>query len=689
MASLSLVEDAETEHRILLYQYIKEEIWTVGLVHDLRLALAHIVDFTMPCDDHFKLVGVIPLMVTLARLRPCTILRAALSAILNLITSIGKIPDDLEGYPDYLRAELSAAYASDQDEDVLISFVEFLPPFMMQLYRLAPRRVKIVVLGFTSIFTVNNVRVFKVFAKALKAVNLVSASRLMKPFLYGILVAVNYPSEEFIIEIIGILMEIYSATDVDALPLWAKSYADNVTVICMEMSSRNSSETLHLALFQFLELLLRREIVDPVKAFDWASIVLPYLSAPDPMIQYWIMRLIRVFPDAARSRFEYAFYFEGPTRLKPQARPPLLSPPVTLKEEKLISFNYNSRTKFNPKFLSSSHIDKVHVRHMMNLEDGDRFVIVDSQNRISLLALPTIDPTAPPAGWRVTTMALRDLQDSVFVSCTLPSELDFILGFENGGVSKYDIQARTLVQLGAIANKKVTAMEPVLSKNLLMGSSDGHLSLLDPRESSTRPVNSMFFQKFSMVTSISVWPNSEVAAAVGFSIGAATIVDLRTWMPIWSDKTRSISQILPMALDTPGLSYCVVNDETVEIVIEPRIRPRIRARTAIAYHENGLFRKAFSFLGGALVLDDISASFVHAVEGQPLVRLFDMDTAPLQTQSDEVGCRILSSQENKSSLHKHDGIITCGVQTNDTIITCDDIGFVHRWKIEGRARPLF
>jgi hypothetical protein len=359
----------------------------------------------------------------------------------------------------------------------------------------------------------------------------------------------------------------------------------------------------------------------------------------------------------------------------------LPAPPVLLREEKLISFNYNAKTKFSPKFLSSSHIDRVHVRHIMDLDVGDRFVIVDSSNKISLVALPTIDPAAPLAAWRISPMPLRDLLENVAVSCTLPLERSFVLGFENGGVSKYDAQARALVQLAAMTSCKATAIEPLFGTHLLVGSSDGQLSLLDPRESSNRPVNSMSFRQFSKITSISAWPNGGVAAAVGFNIGAASIVDLRTWMPMWSDKTRPITQILPMGLETPGLSYCVINDEAVEIVIEPRVKPRVRARAAIAYNENASFRSAFSFQGGALVIDDISASFVHAGEGHPPIRLFDLDTSTLQIEPDDIGARILASRENKSSLHKHEGVITCGVQANDTVVTCDDMGFVHRWKV--------
>jgi hypothetical protein len=53
----------------------------------------------------------------------------------------------------------------------------------------------------------------------------------------------------------------------------------------------------------------------------------------------------------------------------------------------------------------------------------------------------------------------------------------------------------------------------------------------------------------------------------------------------------------------------------------------------------------------------------------------------MQIEPDDISPLILASRDNKLSLHKHEGVITCGVQANETFVTCDDMGFVNRWTI--------
>jgi hypothetical protein len=84
------------------------------------------------------------------------------------------------------------------------------------------------------------------------------------------------------------------------------------------------------------------------------------------------------------------------------------------------------------------------------------------------------------------------------------------------------------------------------------------------------------------------------------------VIELRMWMPLWSDKTAAVSHILPMAVNS-GLSCLVLTPDVVEIVTEPRMKSR--PRQTVNYCEAAMFRRAIRYRGGAIVVDDISASF--------------------------------------------------------------------------------
>jgi hypothetical protein len=393
------------------------------------------------------------------------------------------------------------------------------------------------------------------------------------------------------------------------------------------------------------------------------------------MIQFRISKLIRLFPPRARTRFDYAFYFEGPAKIRQQSHAPPPQNNSYPKDKKLIAFS-GEKKRMKTRFLSSSHLKKTYVKNIIKTGQQENFVIIDSSNTLALVSLPLTKSD----GTKSKPMPVRKVTEIVTTSCGLSSTSSFLLGLGTGEIEKFDIVRASGSRIGAVSNRTITVLEPFGSTDVLVGSSDGTLSRLDMREATVNQITmSATFDGFRGVSAIAVWPNGGAAAAVGFAGGSVVIFDLRTWLPIWSDKTRRVEHILPMATDTPGLSYLLINEEAVEIVVEPRFRRPEKPRSSLVYYENTHFRMGFPYLGGAVVVDDASASFIHGCDA-PLYRLFDLTSYQIKNSDSQ----IRKSKKLKPSLHKHDGIIVCGTIIEDTVVTCDDLGFINQWRLAPR-----
>jgi hypothetical protein len=306
-------------------------------------------------------------------------------------------------------------------------------------------------------------------------------------------------------------------------------------------------------------------------------------------------------------------------------------------------------------------------------------MVVDRRNTIGLIALPSVFEE----GTTCTMMPLRELPETVSVACAFQGEASCAIGFESGKIWKYHLESRQGRPIG-IVSARATAIEALTNTCILVGSADGAVSLIDGRENGL--ARSVCFRDLSVISGISAWPNGSAAAAVGFVTGAATVFDLRMWVPIWSDKPGPIGQIVPIACDPPGVSYLVMNEEAMEIIVDRRGKLAPKPRRATVCGERGYFRRAFSYMGGAVVVDDESASFIHGSEEVPLYRLFDGSSSRLTTVPCENGTQIEYTLSEGASVHQHEGIVICGTVANNTVVTCDDWGFIHRWKLEWGVR---
>jgi hypothetical protein len=160
------------------------------------------------------------------------------------------------------------------------------------------------------------------------------------------------------------------------------------------------------------------------------------------------------------------------------------------------------------------------------------------------------------------------------------------------------------------------------------------------------------------------------------------VVDLRMEMPLWIDTSDVINQMVPIAGQSFGIGYLLLNRATAEMVAEPNGKIRTRASLAIRYNGNDVFKLAIPYKGGAVVIDDASASFIHPNPEPPVVRLFDTMSSRLKVRQGEKTCVIKASRQIGASVHQHPGRVTSGFRCGDLFVTCDDAGFINRLKIE-------
>jgi hypothetical protein len=256
-------------------------------------------------------------------------------------------------------------------------------------------------------------------------------------------------------------------------------------------------------------------------------------------------------------------------------------------------------------------------------------------------------------------------------------------------LNRYNIEKATLIDIGNFPSPDFpTAMSALSENSILVGSIGGSTSLFDFRATQSTPTHTMTCDISSSVASLSVWPNNRIDAGVGWREGLVTVLDLRMWVTLWSSKTQDISQLLPMSSEIPTLSYLVMSPNSIQIVSEARVKHPTKPRMTLCYQTPGLFRLALPYLGGAVVIDDLSASFLHASDGYPKVRLHDITTQPLSVRKKGKSTGVIAINQDEYtqslSLHQHPGVITCGLITKDVIVTCDELGFIHRSKLDPR-----
>jgi hypothetical protein len=117
-----------------------------------------------------------------------------------------------------------------------------------------------------------------------------------------------------------------------------------------------------------------------------------------------------------------------------------------------------------------------------------------------------------------------------------------------------------------------------------------------------------------------------------------------------------------------------------ELVVETSF---YKPRHVVRYQETAPFRCALPYLGGAITIDDLSASFIHTNIEFPIVRFYDGAVRPMLVSETHEWSEIEPDRALAASVHQHSGTVMCGCITQDVVVTCDNIGFIHRWRLDG------
>jgi hypothetical protein len=320
--------------------------------------------------------------------------------------------------------------------------------------------------------------------------------------------------------------------------------------------------------------------------------------------------------------------------------------------------------KLRPSFVGSSRVDCRGIDFAMPADD--HLIVIDSSPRIRWIDKSFVQ------------LQTQTIKERPTACRPLPGDGSLVLGFGSGAVELFDMHAFRQVHIADLPGR-VTAVD-VFRGAVLAGCANGSVSIVDARE----PRTGVIFEapELAPVGDICLWTGGGVLGGFGFCGGAVSLFDLRMAMPLWFDRTGPVRRLLPLGIDAPGLSYMVMNSRAVEMVVEPRNRPRLH------YTEAALFRWVIPFQGGAIVVDDETASFVHPNTGMPPVRLFDQSFGGMAwAQVENVG-NLRRCKRRKRSVHQHQGRVTCGTMFGDVVVTCDDLGFLNRWKVKGKAKQM-
>jgi hypothetical protein len=344
-------------------------------------------------------------------------------------------------------------------------------------------------------------------------------------------------------------------------------------------------------------------------------------------------------------------------------------------QKKLINLEYTTKTRFRPRFLSSSRLGKTYISHIFPTITDDNYLIISNQRELHSVGLPTV----PTPSFGHTQLSVFD--SSVTSGCDRFGDACIVLGFESGTIRRFATCAEGIVPVFELATpSSVTAVQYLKENVILAGSIDGSVILIDFRDRELPRSVAIVDDKFDTISRIPVWPHNDIVAGIGYSAGIVSALDLRMGMPIWSGRTTRVSRLVPLAVDSPGLSFLAMNPDCVEIVVQQHRRPK----TTIVYQDYRPYREVLSYRGGALVIDDDGVSFIHGNAGLPLLRLYDLSTDSLTADVARSRIREASGtwdeQQDRSSVHRHQASITCGTIVDDVVVTCDSLGFIHEWR---------
>lgn len=677
-----IVEGQDDEYRCIIFNYIENAVADITSLSDYKFAIDETTDFLAPCSDYFKLTRGVPFIMGFINVKSSTILRSCLFAILDLIRTVKAIPEELNGYFEYyLKVELHAKCTDRPDEQATLAFAEVLPLMVTEMKRLEPQSMTSFAVAFSSIFTAQNIYVFSVFARSLKSV-VDGGSAILNAFFYFILAALNY-EEEFKVEILEILKAFYLAATDDDFLIYKNEIRKSVLPICNDLCMRNPTENLLIVVLDFVETLMKRKLIDVEYSFDIIKIVNSCTFSESEELRYRVSKILEQFPEPVRDSNCWMFVFEHATQAPRKGSiTPLLREKQTtvirsgLPDLSLLRCTLFQQEEYSPRFLCSFHQSNCPVDFVVDTHIPDKIVTIDRARRLRWLKLPIGRSLLPQ---ECQTATIRERASSV---CSMIHENRIVVGYSSGGVDSFDfITSKKTAIFSRRPDKSVLAIRQFDREALLLGHSDGSVAFCDLRENHQR----MTAMKFDVgpIVDICTWPLGHALAGVACGDGALALVDTRMFLPILVADTIPCKTVVPLATQGDKISYLVMGEDRAEIAVEPRLEHNI------FYRERKPFRWATGYHGGAVIVDDKSASIISCTPDIPSLRLYDSGSMKMSVERyrDLYG---LKSRDVSvaNSIHKHTGTILCGARCDDMFVTGDNTGFVHIWRLRKSIRKM-
>ena len=677
-----IVEGQDPDYRCIIFNYIENAITGITNLSDYKFAIEETTDFLEPCSDYFKLTRGIPFIMGFIGIKSSAILRDCLFAILGMIRTVKAIPEELDGFFEYyLKVELHQKCTAQPDVQEILAFAEVLPLLVKEMQRLEPKSMTSFAVAFSSIFTAQNITVFRVFAQSLKSV-VSGGSKILNAFFYFILVALNY-EDEFKEEVLDILKTFYLNTSDSDFMLYKSEIRKSVLPICNDLCTRNPTEHLQIVVFEFIETLMKRKLVDVEYAFEIIKTVNSCMFSECEELRYRVSKILEQFPPRARESNDWLFVFEHETQaprkmsMTSLSRPkPAPEPRPSLADATLLNCTLLPQEEYSPRFLCSFHQSSCPVDFVVNTYVPDRILTIDRSKRMRWIKLPSGRTLLP---LECQSHVLRECASAV---CPMIHEKRFILGYPSGGMDSFDfLTAKKTRIFPNREDRGVTAIRQFNRDSILAGHADGSVAICDLRENHERLVGMRF--GVGPIADICTWPYGNALAGIACRNGALGLVDTRMFLPILVVDTIPCKTVVPLATEGDKIAYLAMGDDRAEIAIEPRLSNNI------LYRERKPFRWATGYHGGAVIVDDKSASILTCAADTTSLRLYDggsmkMSLEPFRDRM------VLKSRDVSvaNSIHKHVGTITCGTQCDDLFITGDNTGFIHVWRVRKTIRKM-
>lgn len=436
---------------------------------------------------------------------------------------------------------------------------------------------------------------------------------------------------------------------------------------------------------------------------------------------------------------------------------------------------------FAPKFISSYHIESIPITNV--LCTSNICIVSEKSNRVRIFNLPlSLSETIPNA--ENSMESLNEVQNHlfddeissinlmpIFSSTSAKKVCDSILiGYQNGKIDIFDINTCKITSsydelCKQKTGKTITSIEPIFDDCFVCSNNNGCVCVLDTRMSTPAQILNFSINDIANLCTWSGYEESNeeeqfyrtrkgIMLGVGFHLGALSLVDTRMWTSFsFSSLQTTIKKLIPINSRSDQLSvelslpnsniplnlsnvcysisssFLVVNDDYNSLVDVYRAPENEIVLTYDCNHHkadsnqplsHNFIRAAVPYCGGAVVIDDISASFLTLNQNSQSIddaseiittehckyenklkslQLYDCYSVGLKSSNEDENSRPSNSRESsksrillspnhrkkngelRRSVHMHTGKVTSASQYKNYVISGDDMGFINLWRV--------